>query len=645
MDSDLETSRDERANLDPIKPVSPPWLNSNLPCRAACPVGTHAGGYVSLVAAGRFREAYLLARRPNPFASVCGRICAHPCEAACRRQFVDAPVSIRPLKRFVNEKFGVESGADFEAVRQAIEQPRPRIENGGKIAIIGAGPAGLACAHDLVLMGHEPVVFDAAPKAGGMMRMGIPDYRLPRDLIDKEIEFIERLGVEIRLGVTIGRDVSFEELKNDYDAVFIGAGCRKGRSLPLPGMELDGVITAIDFLVANNLGQPLSLGEKVVVVGGGNVAFDAARSARRFGGTSTPDESHHNLMIDTATVLAKKLNKHVTLVSLEGRDEMPADLEEIREGLEEGLTLLHRRGPKAVLGEDGKVCALETLNVSRVFNDEGRFSPTFVDGSEVQIPCDTVIFAVGQIADLEFLGDEHGLEVTPRNTIVVDRGSMVTSDPRVFAGGDVAFGPRIVIEAVADGRSAAKGIDTLLTGRSDDAPIVHVRIFDTFGYDHPFSHGDYEALDRRELSVVNVARREAGVEVELVLDEQQARHEGARCLHCWINTIFDSRAMSGSECIQCGGCADVCPVDCIDLRSIRSVTHSDDDQEPLRLSDGRALSLANHAGASVMALVKDETMCIRCGLCARKCPVGCITMQGFYRPDEMALLAACEGVL
>lgn len=628
-----------------VKPVSPPWLHANLPCRAACPVGTHAGGYVSLIAAGRYREAYLLARRPNPFASVCGRICAHPCEAACRRQHIDAPVSIRPLKRFINERHGVESEADFASIRAAVEVPRPPVEAGRRVAIIGAGPAGLACAHDLALMGHHPVVFDAAPKAGGMMRMGIPDYRLPRDLIEREVGFIEQLGVEIRLGVEIGKDVTFLDLQRDFDAVFIGAGCRKGRSLKLPGMDLDGVVTAIDFLVEMNLGQPVKIGDHVVVVGGGNVAFDAARSARRFGGTSQPDESHHNLMIDTATLLSKKLKKKVTLISLEGRDEMPADLVEINEGLEEGVELLHRRGPKAVLGENGKVRALQTTDVARVFDENGRFSPLFVDDSEKEIPCDTVIFAIGQIADLSFLGDDHGLAVSPRNTIVVDRKTMATSNAKVFAGGDVAFGPRIVIEAVADGRNAAKGIDTLLTGRGDIPREVHVRIFDTFGYDHPFAHGDYEALDRRELRVINIAQREAGVEVELVMDEAQARHEGSRCLHCWINTIFDSRAMSGSECIQCGGCADVCPVDCIDLRSIRSARDEAGVDQPLRLSNGGPLSLATHPDAPVMALIKDETMCIRCGLCARKCPVGCITMQGFYRPDEKDLLAVCERVL
>lgn len=631
-----------------LHPVNPRWLETNLPCRSACPVGTHAGGYVALIARGKYREAYQLARRPNPFASICGRICAHPCEAACRRQHIDEPISIRALKRFVTEGFGVESETSFDDILATVERPRPAIADGRPVAIVGAGPAGLACAHDLALMGHRPVVFDAAPEAGGMMRLGIPEYRLPRDLIRREVEFIEHLGVEIRLGVEIGTDVTFAGLRADYDAVFLAPGCRRGRSLKLPGMDLDGVLTAVDFLVDANLGLPAKIGDDVVVVGGGNVAFDVARTARRFGGTSMPDEPHHNLLFDTAMTAARMPGKKVTLVSLESRDEMPADAEEIEESWREGISLHHRRGPQAVLGVDGRVRALETVDCTRVFDDQGRFAPEFAAGSEKEIVCDTVIFAIGQIADLDFLGDDHGLEITPRNTVAVDRDTLATSRPGVWAGGDVAFGPRIVIEAVADGRRAARSIDSYLTGRRDSPPELVMRRFDTHGYDHPFAAGDYDRLRRGEAVTLAVEHRSRQAEVELVLDEAQARREGARCLHCWINTIFDSRAMSGSECIQCGGCVDVCPEDCIDLVSLRRVQPPPDDggeagesqPDRWRLPDGRPLTLAgDHFGA---ALIKDETTCIRCGLCARRCPVGCITMQGFYHRDEIDLLQLCE---
>jgi formate dehydrogenase beta subunit len=620
-------------------PQSTPWLSSNFPCRAACPVGTNAGGYVSLVAQGRYAEAWALARAPNPFASVCGRVCAHPCEAACRRGAIDAPIHIRALKRFVNERHGIESERSFEEILEAVERPREKAERPGRVAIIGAGPAGLACAHDLALMGHHAVVFDAAKVGGGMMRMGIPAYRLPRAQLDREIEFIRWLGVEMRFGVEIGKEVTFAELTRDYDAVFIGAGCRKGRGLKLPGVELSGVITAIDFLVQANLDIPVEIGKRVVVVGGGIVAYDAARSARRFGGTSEIGEEHHNLALDAAVMAAKMLHCEVTVVSLEARDEMPADPTEIEEGAEEGITLINRRGPRAILGENGKVTALRTIDVARVFDEQHRFAPLFTEGTEKEIPCDTVVLAIGQTTDLSFLGDGHGVVTSPQGFVKVDRATLETSRKGVYSGGDVAFGPRIVIEAVADGRRAAKAIDTQITGRGDRPPRFRLKVFDTFGYSHPFAHGDYESLPRRTLPVVPIERRGRHAEVEQVLGEAEAREEGSRCLHCWVNTVFDSSAMAGSECIQCGGCVDVCPEQCIDLVALRRIS-ARGDEPALRLPDGKPLTLlADGAGA---ALLKDETACIRCGLCARRCPVGLITMQAIYREDEAAVVRLAD---
>lgn len=621
-------------------PINPGYLETNLPCRAACPVGTHAGGYVSLIARGLYREAYLLARRPNPFASVCGRICAHPCEAACRRAQLDAPIGIRALKRVVTEKHGVEAAASFDEILQAVERPRPPASKAGSIAIVGAGPAGLSCAHDLALMGHRVTVFDAARVAGGMMRLGIPEYRLPRELITCEVEFIQHLGVDLRLGVEIGGDLTFASLVEGHDAVFLAPGCRRGRSANLPGMELDGVLTAVDFLAAVNLGTPLRVGERVAVVGGGNVAFDVARSARRFGGTSEPDEHHHNLVLDAARVAAKVLGRDVTLVSLESKRELPADARELEEALEEGVKTLHRRGPSAVLGENGRARALVTLEVSRVFDDAGRFAPELVPGSESELPCDTVIFAIGQVADLSFLGADHGLDLTPRNTIQVDRETCATSRRGVFAGGDVAFGPRIVIEAVADGRRAALAIDAMLTGRTRTPHTYQLRVFETFGYDHPFARGDYEKIARRSPPTIEVDARSTTVEVERALDDAQARTEAARCLHCWVNTIFDSRAASATECLQCGGCADVCPEQCIDLVSLARIAGT---EPPLTLpSDAPRDLVARGHGA---ALIKDETACIRCGLCARRCPAQVITMQAIYRTDEASLLALADATI
>ena len=617
------------------------YWQTNFPCRAACPVNTNAGGYVSLIAQGRYRDAYLLARAPNPMASICGRVCAHPCEAACRRAQIDDPIAIRALKRFVTEQHGVESAASFEDILRVVERPRPRLEQGQKVAVVGAGPAGLACAHDLALMGHSVVVFDAAPAGGGMMRLGIPAYRLPREVLDREIAFIEWLGVEFRYAHEIGRDMTFAGLRDEFDAVFLAPGCRKGKALRLPGADLPGVLTAVDFLVSVNLGVPLDVGEHIVVIGGGNVAFDVARTARRFGGTSQPDEEHHNLAIDSAVAAVRLLNRKVTLVSLEAADEMPADVEEIQEASHEGVTLVHRRGPRAVVG-DSRVRALRTVAVSRVFDEERRFSPEFVEGSEEDIACDTVVMAIGQIADLSFLGPDHGLRTTPQQTIVVDRVTMATSLPGVFAGGDVAFGPRIIIEAVADGRRAARGIDTYLTGRTD-VPVEHVvRVFPTFGYEHPFARGDYERVPRRQLPLIDVEARELREEVELQLPAADAAAEGSRCLHCWVNTIFDSSAVQGTECIQCGGCVDVCPEQCIDLVAIRRVASASEVALAI-LPNGAPASIVNAPNGAV--LLKDETACIRCGLCARRCPAGTITMQAFYRSTEASAMRAADAVI
>lgn len=620
-------------------PQSLGYFETNFPCRAACPVGTNAGGYVSLIAKGRYEEAWALARGPNPLASICGRVCAHPCEAACRRQQIDAPIHIRALKRVVSERLGVESGRPFEDILKIVERPRPPAARGGKVAIVGAGPCGLACAHDLALMGHAAVIFDAAPAAGGMMRLGIPEYRLPRALMDREIEFIQWLGVEFRLGVEIGRDITFADLRRDYDAVLLAPGCRKGKLLRLPGADLEGVLTAVDFLANVNLGVPISIGERVVVVGGGNVAYDVARTARRHGGTASPNEEHHNLALDAAVVASRVLHRKVTMVALESREEMPAEPIEIEEGSEEGITLLNRRGPKEVVGEAGRVRALRTLDVSRVFDDAGRVAPQFVAGSERDLLCDTLILAVGQVADLSLLGENHGLRTTPQSLIVVDPETLATNLPGVYSGGDVAFGPRILISAAGDGRRAARAIDTLLTGRSDPPRRHRLRVFDTFGYEHPFARGDYEKVPRLPLPVAPVERRALREEVERVLDESDARADGGRCLHCWVNTVFDSVAQSGSQCIQCGGCVDVCPEQCIDLISLGRVD-TPRSGPTLRLPDGSALGA--FAGQRGAALIKDETACIRCGLCARRCPVGTITMQGFYREEEEPLMRGAD---
>src|SRR6516162_7759555 len=484
-------------------------------CREGCPVRTDAGGYVQAIAEGRYEDAYIIARTPNPFASICGRVCAAPCEAKCRRGALDAAISIRALKRFVCEKFGVESdNFDLGRVYPGLRAPRyERLGNGRKIAVIGGGPAGLSCAHELALMGFAPTVFEAHNLAGGMLVFGVPEYRLPREIIQAEIAAIESLGVEIRLNTQLGRDFAFADLKQQgYEAVFLGIGAHKSRELAIEGVQLDGVLPAIDFLLNVNLGYRVTLGRKVVVIGGGNVAFDAARSVVRqtekFAGMSetelrealhqaasaleeltarqpeAPDEVR--LALDVAREAIRKGVPEVHMYCLESLDEIPAAREEIEEAEKEGIRLHTRFGPKRVVGQDGKVEGIELIRCSRVFDENRRFNPQFIEGSEETVSCDTVVLAIGQAADLSWIRPEDNLKLTPRGTVQTDPSTLATSRPDVFAGGDVAFGPRIIITAVAEGQRAARSIAKYLTGRlPEPARKPRATIYPTESYRMP----------------------------------------------------------------------------------------------------------------------------------------------------------------
>ncbi|MCP4600388.1 MAG: FAD-dependent oxidoreductase [Proteobacteria bacterium] len=587
-------------------------------CRTACPVGTNAGGYVALIAQGRFEEAYAEARRPNPFASICGRICAHPCESACRRKSIDDPVSIRALKRFAASRHGIEAPNPSD-IRAILEHPGVVAgTTGKKIAVIGAGPAGLSCAHDLALCGHAVTVFESAPVPGGMLYLGIPEYRLPRSLLLDEIKFIEDLGVEIKLNTSVGKDVQFDEIVEKHDALFIGAGCMKARSLNIEGHDLDGVLKAVDFLLNFNLGYKVDVGERVLVIGGGNVAFDVARSVARYGGTSVPEEEDHHTMMDVARLAVRSGAREVTIVSLENEQEMPADPEEIEEGLHEGVQIINSRGPKRIVGKNGRAFQLETLDVASVFDEKGRFAPTFVENTEKLIAADTIIMAVGQQPDFSFLGEGHRLDFTDRGLLQLDKETCATSNEGIFAGGDIAFGPRIAIEAVHDGRRAAQSINKYLGFEVLADKSIEIRSFNT----HRFqlggdSHRDIENISRNEPPLQSIDRRIGVTEVECTYEEKYACLEGARCLHCWIAPVFDS-----NRCIQCGGCIDVCPELCLKLVDISKLELTDELTILLRARFGEKYDAAG-------AIIKDEEACLRCGLCAKRCPTDAITMQSF----------------
>lgn len=621
------------------KRVDREWLATNFPCMMACPAGTNAGRYVSLIADGRFEEAYRYARGPNPLASVCGRVCAHPCETACRRGEIDRPISIRALKRFLTERYGPESRTPIDPA------PHSLPPNGFKVGIIGSGPVGLSAAYDLALLGYSITIFEAAQVAGGMLHLGIPEYRLPRAVVDAQIREILNAGdVTLKLNSAAGRDFTVSGLREQgFDAVVLAVGAHRSRDLSIPGVELDGVHKGIEFLLNANLGYRFDIGQKVVVIGGGNVAMDVARSAVRevlrqhASGLEGATPSEENVaavatreMVDVSLSALRMGAREVNIVCLERREQMPAASEEIEEAEIEGVHLHDGQGPVRVLGRDGKVTGLETIRALSVLDAQGKFNPVFEQGSEKTIACDTVILAIGQSPRLDFLTPADGVEISPRGLIKTDRQTLMTSAPGVFAGGDCVFGPRLIIDSVGDGKRIATGIDQYLTGRTRPEPEIAIEILP-----HHKMFSDYMEIPRQPIPTVPINRRTGVTEVEEVYDEQSAMKEARRCLRCWVNTVFEGNEPDGSQCILCGGCVDVCPEKCIQLVSLDRIEFPAEVAETIEgdlglfrveLEDMEPGELGRISGS---AMLKDETRCIRCGLCAERCPVGVITMEAY----------------
>jgi NADPH-dependent glutamate synthase beta subunit-like oxidoreductase len=633
--------------------VSLPQLGhwkAQVKCQAGCPVATDAGRYVQLTAEGRLEEAYLVARAPNPFASVCGRVCAAPCEDVCRRSAIDAPVSIRALKRHLTEQYGVESirpdtqdqlrsNEGTEGNRYAGHLPmtfhrtaptaQPSVKR--RVAIVGAGPAGLAAAHDLALLGYAVTVFEAADEPGGMMRYGIPEYRLPRSLLRAEIDRILALGVTLHLRTPLTGTFGLGELRRDgFDAVFLSVGVSRGRDIQVPGVELDGVVKAIDYLLNVNQGYRLDLGRRVVVIGGGFVAFDAARTALRIGrerglepeeasALAAAADARVKEALDSARAAVRGGASEVTIVSLEDFDEMPVlrttqGHEEFAEAQREGIRFVTRRGPLRMSG-DGRLERIELRAVTSVFDQDGRFAPSYNDSDVIVLEADACVLAVGQRADLSFIKDSDGVERTPGGGIKVDAATLATSAAGVFAGGDVAFGPRNLIEAVANGKRAARSIHEQLAGDAarletslqiEELPTGRYRML--AGFEH---------LDREAPPTLALDRRTGIAEVETGYDAEAAQRQAARCLVCHVQTIYDPEA-----CVLCNRCVDVCPEYCLAIVPFEELDLDEDTRTALE-------ARAEAQNIPLAAMVKDDSRCIRCGLCAVRCPTGAMTMERF----------------
>ncbi|HHY38010.1 MAG TPA: NADH-quinone oxidoreductase subunit NuoF [Clostridia bacterium] len=467
------------------------------PCQNTCPASVDVPVYLDHIRNGRFVEAYLTVKEENPFPLVCGRVCNHPCEGKCRREQIDRALAIRALKRFAADyAFGLNGQRPVE---------KPKAPKGKKVAIIGSGPAGLTAAYYLGREGYQVTVFEALPVAGGMMAVGIPEYRLPKDMLNKEIDTIKELGVEIRTNTRVGRDISLDDLKaQGYEAIFIAVGAHKDQKMGIPGEDIDGVISGVEFLRDVNLGKPVDVkGKKVIVVGGGNVAIDAARSALRLGA------------------------KEVQILYRRMKQDMPALRDEVEDAEAEGVKLNCMVAPKRVIGNsriEGVECQLMRPGD---FDKSGRRRPIPVENSEFLLPCDLLILAIGQQPETEGLAGDNGVKLGAAGVIsVVDEHTLETDVPGVFAGGDCVSGPATVIEAIAHGKQAAISIDKYLGGTGDIVTRAQVK---------RAVSGELleEPTPRVEVEKIEISERLAGFkEVELGYTVEQAMKEAARCLRC-----------------------------------------------------------------------------------------------------------------
>jgi NADPH-dependent glutamate synthase beta subunit-like oxidoreductase/ferredoxin len=549
------------------------------PCQMTCPAGIDIPTYVNLIGMGHDAEAIEVIRRDNPFPWVCGLVCTRPCELMCVRGRVDKPISIKFLKAFAAER---------ALSDRHYHNPAKEPEKGKRIAVVGAGPGGMTAAYYLALKGYGVTVFEALPVAGGMMMLGIPRYRLPREVIDRETAMLEDLGVEFRFNTRYGKDIALESLKADgFDAVFLAIGAHQAFKLNIPGeTDFPQVIEAIDLLRRVALGDRHIPGKHAIIIGGGNVAIDAARTCLRLG------------------------SDEVTIAYRRTRAEMPADVEEVEQAEDEGIHMSFLTIPKAVVGKDGRLTGLECIRAKLIKKDDSeRLFPVPVEGSDFVIAADTVISAIGQRIDLECLSDLKGLKWTRRQTIQASTVSMETSIPGVFAGGDAVTGPATVVEAIGAGKRAAEAIDRFLSGiPQPKMPPVPVRRTRVEWMEVPAS--TKMTLRRPEMPLLNLERRRTTFQqVELGYTENVVREEARRCLRCDI-------------CLRCGKCVEVCR----DMMGINALEFGFLNFDKPEATDFRVAA----------------ERCILCGACAANCPNQAIRILD--RGDER-LLSYCGTIL
>ena len=588
--------------MQPTDIGNPDYFHKVVDCQWGCPAHTPVPEYIRMIAAGRYADAYMLNWESNVFPGILGRTCDRPCEPVCRRGRVEKdPVAICRLKRVA---------ADYKGdIADRLPRPAER-KNGKRVACIGAGPASLTLGRDLAPLGYEVVIFDGEDRAGGMIRSQIPKFRLPEEIIDEEVGYILDLGVEFRGEVWV--DSLREVLAQDFDAVFIGTGAPRGRDLDIPGREqaTKNIHIGVDWLTSVSFGHTHSIGKRVIVLGGGNTSMDCCRSSKRLGGTD------------------------VKVIVRSGFEEMKASPWEKEDAIHEEIPILNFLVPKEFLHDKGRLIGMKFQPVRAEYDKNGRRSLIPTGEPDQDIPCDDVLIAIGQDTAFQWIERDLGIEFDESDMPVLNKTTLQSSLPHVFFGGDAALGAENIIWAVAHGHDAAISIDKLLQGEDINLrppPAVNLASqkmgIHEWSYDNDISNDTRYKVPLKDLkkALANIK-----VEVELGYDQTLALAEAERCLNCDVQTVF-----TDPLCIECDACVDICPTDCInfiyngnetDLRA-RLRVPADDMSQDLYVSGELDTS---------RVMVKDENVCLHCGLCAERCPTGAWDMQKFLLEPEYA---------
>jgi formate dehydrogenase (NADP+) beta subunit len=600
------TGRAPARGMAPTDITDPNYFHKVVDCQWACPAHTPVPEYIRMIAAGRYSDAYMINWHSNVFPGVLGRTCDRPCEPACRRGRVEKePVAICRLKRVCADA--------KDDITDRLPKPASQ-KNGKRIALVGAGPASLTVARDLLPLGYTCAIYDSDAKAGGMMRTQIPKFRLPEHVLDEEVGYILGLEPETHFGETV---TSLKALLDQgYDAVFVGCGAPRGRDLDIPGRKeaAEHIHIGIDWLASVSFGHTTAIGKRVIVLGGGNTAMDCCRTSRRLGG------------------------QNVQVVVRSGFAEMKASPWEKEDAMAEDIPIHNFLVPKFVTHESGKLTGITFEKVKAEYDAKGRRKLLPSGEPDVHFPCDDILVAVGQENAFPWIERDIGIEFDEWEMPKVDPATMRSTHPKVFFGGDAAFGPKNIIWAVAHGHEAAVSIDLLCHGEDVNVrPRPRTNLYSQKMGIHEWSYDNDISLDLR-FKVPHAPKektlKDVNLEVELGFDRELAFKEAQRCLNCDVETVFEAKL-----CIECDACTDICPMDCItftpnaeekQLRAILTAPAKDLTQD-LYVSSG--LKTGN-------VMVKDEDVCLHCGLCAERCPTGAWDMKKYTL--ETAKAYACS---